>query len=91
MAPLETNAEAAATLSLGALSWVLADPERARRFLDVTGITPDVLRARADTPAFLAAVIGYLEHHESDLIACAESLQVGPEELTRARRVLERP
>lgn len=87
--PDETNAEAAATLALGALSWVLADSERARRFLDITGITPDGLRARAGTPAFLAAVIGYLENHEPDLIACADALQVAPEDLIRARRVLE--
>jgi hypothetical protein len=89
MPPHETNAEAAATLALGALGWLLADPERARRFLDITGITPDSLRARANTPAFLAAVIAYLENHEPDLIACAETLQAAPEELTRARRVLE--
>jgi len=89
MPPHETNAEAAATLALGALGWVLADSERTRRFLDVTGITPDILRARANTPAFLAAMIGYLENFEPDLIACAEALEVGPEELTRARRVLE--
>lgn len=89
MPPDETNAEAAATLALGALSWVLADSERARRFLDITGITPDDLRARAGTPAFLAAVIGHLENHEPDLIACAEALEAVPEDLTRARRVLE--
>lgn len=89
MPPDETNAEAAATLALGALSWMLADSERVRRFLDITGITPETLRERANTPGFLAATIGYLENHEPDLIACAEALEVAPEALTRARRALE--
>ncbi|MBD8679316.1 DUF3572 domain-containing protein [Sphingomonas sp. CFBP 13720] len=84
----ETN-EDAATLALGALAWVVGDPTRAERFLALTGIDPGELRARAADPAFLAQLLGYLEAHEPDLIACADALGVAPTALVGARMTLE--
>ncbi|WNO54248.1 DUF3572 family protein [Stakelama saccharophila] len=86
----ETNANAA-ILALGALAWIVATPERANRYLDVTGIDLDTLRAQADEPAFMAATLAYLEAHEPDLLACAAALDVTPEALVGARRKLENP
>ena len=40
-------------------------------------------------PVLLAAVLGFLESHEPDLIACADALDVKPEALIRARQQLE--
>jgi hypothetical protein len=77
------------TLALGALGWALADAARARRLLDLTGLSPDDLRARATQPAVLAAVLGFLEAHEPDLVACAAALAVKPEALVAAHRSLE--
>jgi hypothetical protein len=37
----------------------------------------------------LAALLGFLESHEPDLIACAEALDRKPEHLVRARMELE--
>jgi hypothetical protein len=37
----------------------------------------------------LSAALGFLENHEPDLIACAESLGVKPEALVRGRMELE--
>lgn len=78
------------TLALGALGWILSDGDRAARFLALTGLTPDDLRARVGQPSVLAAVLGFLEAHEPDLLACADHLDVAPVLLVRARERLER-
>lgn len=84
----ETNQYDAVALGLSSLGWTLADEARASRLLAVTGLTPDDLRARAAEPALLAAVIGFLEAHEPDLIACADALSVEPEAIAAAGRTL---
>lgn len=85
MASADTNA----ALALSALVWSLGEPERATRLLALTGLTPEDLRARAGEPDLLAAVLGFLEAHEPDLIACAESIGSTPAALVRARMELE--
>ena len=84
----ETNAEA---IALQALVWTLGEPSRASRLLDLTGLDPAELRARAGEPALLAATLGFLEAHEPDLIACAEAIELTPGDLVNARAALERP
>ena len=84
----DTNEDAAA-LALQALAWTLGDTARAERLLALTGLSPDDLRARADAPPVLAAVLGFLESHEPDLVACAGALAVAPIALVRARATLE--
>ena len=86
MAAPETNAEA---LALQALVWTLGEPSRASRLLDLTGLDPSELRARAGDPALLAATLGFLESYEPDLVACAEALGVKPAALVSARAQLE--
>lgn len=81
--------EQAGTLALGALAWALSDVARAHRLLDLTGLSPHDLRARAADPDFLAAVLGFLEAHEPDLIACADATGTTPAALVAARRALE--
>ena len=81
-----TDAHAIALL---ALATAVSDERRARRFLDLTGIGTDELRARAAEPALLAALIRFLEAHEPDLVAVAEAMQVKPDALVAARRELE--
>ena len=78
-----------AMLGLRALVWTLAEPTRALRLLDVTGLSPADLKASAGDPATLSALLGFLESHEPDLIACAEEIGVRPEALVAARRELE--
>lgn len=84
-----SGADAAAALALAALVWTLGDGPRAERLLGLTGLSPADLRARADDPTVLAALLGFLESHEPDLIACADALGRKPEHLVRARRELE--
>ena len=82
----ETKAEA---LALAALNWTLTDNSRAGRFLALTGMTPDDMRARIAEPQFLAASLRFLEGYEPDLIACAQALGLSPTLLVDARRELE--
>ena len=86
---IDTNYDEA--LALQALAWTLSDGDRAQRLLDLTGLDPDDLRARADTPEVLGAVLGFLEGHEPDLVACAAALQVKPAALVDAHRRLAGP
>jgi Protein of unknown function (DUF3572) len=88
----ETNNHSndANTLALNALVWVLQDPDRADRFLALTGLNGDDIRGRITDPALLDAVLGFLEAHEPDLIACARALDVAPSTLIGAREVLSR-
>ena len=75
---------------MSALAWVLLDTARAARFLALTGLTPDALRAAAGEPATHLAVLDFLCAHEPDLVAAAEALGLGPAELAAARDRLAR-
>lgn len=86
MADAVTNPE---MIALQALVWVLGETGRANRLLDLTGLDPATLRARAGEPALLAATLGFLESYEPDLIACADALDLSPAALVAARRQLE--
>jgi hypothetical protein len=85
-----TNPPDPEALALSALGWTLTDENRAQRLLALTGLTPDDLRDRLGEPPVLAAVLGFLEAHEPDLLACAEAIGASPAELVAARRSLER-
>ena len=76
-------------VALGALAVALRDSARAERLLELTGLTAAELRARASEPAMLAAVLSFLEAHEPDLVAVADELGIGPQELVAARSALE--
>ena len=77
------------TLALAALAATLSDERRARRFIDLTGIGTDELRARASDPSLLAALIRFLESHEPDLLSVTEAIGSRPQDLVQARRQLE--
>jgi hypothetical protein len=76
-------------LTLAALAATLGSERRAQRFIDLTGIGTDELRARAAEPALLAALLRFLEAHEPDLLSVSAELGVNPEDLVEARRKLE--
>lgn len=93
---IETNAKSVRQiqpepdmLALEALGWILADCDRAARMLNLTGLTPDILRNVVTETATQAAILGFLEAHEPDLVAAADHIGVRPEALVRARQELE--
>lgn len=61
---------------------------RAERFLSLTGLTPDELRASLRDPAVQGAVLEFLCGHEADLIAAADALGMAPADLAAAREKL---
>jgi hypothetical protein len=81
--------EEAEALALRALVWTLTEPARAMRLLDMTGLAPADLRARASDPAVLTAALAFLEAYEPDLVACARALDIRPEAIVAARHELE--
>ena len=85
----ETNPDDQA-LALAALGWTLQDTGRAERLLGLTGLSPDDLRSRLEDRALLAEILRFLEGHEPDLIACAESLVISPARIVQARQALEK-
>jgi hypothetical protein len=77
----ETNEEDVSTAAISALGWILAEDDRASRFLALTGLDPSDLRARIADPDLHDAVRLFLEGHQPDLVACAEAIGVRPEAL----------
>ena len=80
----------AEALALAALAATLTDERRARRFLDLTGLDADELRAKAGDRGLLAALLGFLEAHEPDLVDVAQIIGIKPEKLVSIRSELER-
>ncbi len=78
-------------LGLQALAHIAADEELGPRFLALTGLDADGLRAGASDPGLLAAVLEFLAAHEADLVAVAEALEVSPATLAAAARQLAGP
>ena len=58
---------------------------RAQRFLAITGLDADGLRAAIGEPATHLAVLDFLCAHEPDLIAAAEALGLAPADLAAVR------
>ena len=81
--------DSALALALQALVWILSDDMRARRLLDLSGLTPDQLRSGAGDPAVLCEILAFLEAHEPDLVGAAEALECSPQTLIAARRQLD--
>jgi hypothetical protein len=88
--PASPTAEEAATLALAGLSFLAEDTPRLGRFLALTGIGPDQLRAVADAPETLLAVLDHLLGDESLLLVFAASKGIAPETVAPARIALAR-
>ena len=86
LSPTTNDAEA---LALNALAATLSDERRARRFLDLTGLSPDGIRDRIGERSLLASALTFLENHEPDLIEVARVIGCKPGDLIAARTELE--
>lgn len=83
--------DAAGEIAIEALGWLAADPERLDRFLALTGIAHDSIRAAAAEPGFLAAVLDHLCADETALLAFAADAGKAPETIGAAREALAGP
>lgn len=82
------DGDAAEALAFHAVRFLASDPDRLQRFLDLTGLAPDTLRARLAEPSFLAGVLDYLRADEGLLTGFAEWAAVSPAAVAEARRAL---
>jgi hypothetical protein len=80
--------KAAESLAVQALAYLAGEPEQLARFLALSGIGPDTIRAAAADPHFLAGVLEYVTGDERLLVAFADHVQMKPEAISRARAAL---
>ena len=86
----QARRDAAAALAIAALSFIAEEPERLGRFLALSGIGPESLRAAAREPGFLLGVLDHLGGDETLLLAFSEDQGIDPVEIERARDLLGR-
>ncbi len=72
-------------LAVQALGFIAAEPQRLKRFLDMTGIDAPAIRTAAQQPGFLAGVLEHMLGDENLLVAFAADAGVDPAEVARAR------
>lgn len=77
-------------LALAILGWVLEDDRRAQRFLDLTGLTPDGLRAALAEASTHRAVFEFLAAHEPDLLGASDALGILPQTIVAASEYFRR-
>jgi hypothetical protein len=80
--------DAAESLAIAALTFIANDPERLGRFLAVTGIGPDRLRAAAREPEFLVGVLDHMLADEALIADFAAHAAIDPADVGQARAVL---
>ncbi|MEO1701859.1 MAG: DUF3572 domain-containing protein [Pseudomonadota bacterium] len=71
-------------IATAALSWIAADGEQISRFMALTGIEPDHIRAAASQPGFLAGVLEFLLGHEPTLMRFCEENELAPDTVQMA-------
>jgi hypothetical protein len=86
--PGRVTRESAEMLGIQALAFVAEDPDRLLRFLALTGIEANEVRAAAREPGFLAGVLEHMLGDENLLVAFADSAAVDPADIARARAAL---
>jgi hypothetical protein len=84
----EMTRELAETVAIQALGFLADDPDRIGRFLALTGLAPESLRAAAQEPNFLLGVLDHLASDQALLHEFATRMEIGPEVVTLARDLL---
>lgn len=80
----------AETIGIEALSFLAGNAELLTRFLDLTGLSIDQLRAAAGKPAFFVGLLDFLMNHEPSLMEFASAAGLDPLEIGLARERLAR-
>jgi hypothetical protein len=79
---------AAEAVAAQGLAFLAQEPARLSRFLALTGLGPDDVRARMGAPELLTAVLEHLAGDETLLLVFAAGLSVAPETIPRALALL---
>lgn len=86
--PIETNREAAETLALKGLTFLVNSPDDMDRFLVTSGVDVHTLRRSAGEPELLAAVMDFLLSQEALLTRFCEKESLDSKTIHLARRAL---
>jgi hypothetical protein len=89
--PPKLTRATAESLAIEALAYLAGDEARLARFLALSGLGPENVRAAAAEPQFLAGVLDYLACDEAMLLGFAKSAGHSPETLAEARDILSPP
>ncbi|QBR72489.1 DUF3572 domain-containing protein [Beijerinckiaceae bacterium] len=83
--------DSAEMIAVDALSFLAGDAPRLERFLALSGLGLEHLRAAAADPGFLTAVLDHLGSDETLLLAFAGQSGHDPSVIAAARELLSRP
>ncbi|MGE4324884.1 MAG: DUF3572 domain-containing protein [Pseudodonghicola sp.] len=82
------SSDAAETLGLQALGWLVSNEELLPVFLGASGAGLDELKSRATDPVFLAGVLDFLMMDDAWVMAFCDSLGIPYDRLIKARAAL---
>ncbi len=82
------SASEAEIIALKVLGFLAEEPDRLRRFMDLSGMDLDTIRNSASEPGFLGAVLDHLLGDESLLLVFAADNAISPERILTLRRKL---
>ena len=85
---MRLSRDEAEIIALKALGFLVSSPDRAERFLSLSGLAPEDLRSKAGDPHFLAGVIEHLLADELLLIMFCEDAGIDPRIPARAVAIL---
>ena len=85
---LPISREAAERLAIQALTFIAQDGERLGRFLAMTGISLNEIRAAAGEPGFLAGVLEHIAEDQRLIESFAAEAGLEPAEIDKARHAL---
>lgn len=75
-------------VAISALAFLAEDPERLERFLSLTGLQVETIRAGAQQPGFLSGVLQQVVGWEPWLVAFAASAGIAPADVIHAADLL---
>jgi hypothetical protein len=78
----------AETLGLKGLTWLAGEPDALLRFLAVSGLELDDLKARAGDPELLAAILDFLLAEDALLMSFCNAEALDPKRIHQARALL---
>ncbi|MBB3952703.1 DUF3572 domain-containing protein [Aureimonas jatrophae] len=79
----------AEAVAIDALAFIAGDQELLGRFLDLTGLRADEIRAAAGQPGFLVGVLDFVLAHEPTLVTFCQNTATEPEMIQIARDRLD--
>jgi Protein of unknown function (DUF3572) len=82
------SSEEAQDIAINALGFLAGDPDRLGRFLAITGLGPENLRAAAAQKGFLGQVLHYVAQDESLLLAFSAHSGCLPQQVSSAHQAL---